>query len=99
MENTVIADNFDRVVIRRGNYLRGRSDEEMFGLLQEGVAQSENKPQVRVIPESRDAIHHAIKHARKGELVVTLADLVPDDIGYVQEIRDKLLAEQQEARG
>jgi hypothetical protein len=52
-----------------------------------------------VIPESRDAIHHAIKHARKGELVVTLADLVPDDIGYVQEIRDKLLAEQQEARG
>jgi cyanophycin synthetase len=89
----VIADNFDRIVIRRGNYLRGRSDEEMFGLLQEGIAQSENKPHVRVIPESRDAIHHAIKHARKGELVVTLADLVPDDIGYVQEIRE-LLEEQ-----
>ena len=94
----VIADTFDRIVIRRGNYLRGRSDEEMYGLLQEGIAQSEKKPQVRVIPESRDAIHHAIKHARKGELVVTLADLVPDDIGYVQEIRDKLLDEQQEAR-
>jgi hypothetical protein len=26
--------------------------------------------------------------ARKGELVVTLADRVPDDIKYVQEIRD-----------
>ena len=89
----VIADAFDRIVIRRGNYLRGRSDEEMFGLLQEGIAESENKPQVRVIPESRDAIQHAIKHARKGELVVTLADLVPDDISYVQEVRDKLLEE------
>ena len=43
---------------------------------------------VRIIPESRDAIHHAIKMGRKGELVVTLADLVPDDIGYVQEFRD-----------
>lgn len=85
----IIADNFDRIVIRRGNYLRGRTDEEMFALLQEGIARSGNTPQVRVIPDSRDAIHHAIKHGRKGELVVTLADRVPDDIKYVQEIRDQ----------
>ena len=92
----IIADNFDRIVIRRGNYLRGRTEEELFGLLQDGIAQSENKPQVRVIPESRDAIHHAIKHARKGELVVTLADKVPQDIKYVTEIRDQLLEEEQQ---
>jgi cyanophycin synthetase len=91
----VIGDHFDRIVIRRGNYLRGRTDEEMFQLLQEGIAQSSNTSTVRVIPESRDAIHHAIKNARKGELIVTLADRVPDDIKYVQEIRDKLLEEQQ----
>ncbi|HYJ91444.1 MAG TPA: cyanophycin synthetase, partial [Pyrinomonadaceae bacterium] len=88
----IAADNFDRVVLRAGNYLRGRSEEEMFRLLQEGIAQSENKPQVRVIPDSRAAIHHAIKHARKGELVVTLADLVPKDISYVQEYRDEFNA-------
>jgi cyanophycin synthetase len=86
------ADHFDRIVIRRGNYLRGRTEEEMFRMLQEGIAQSERSPQVRVIPESRDAIHHAIKHGRKGELVVTLADRVPDDIKYVQEVRDKVMA-------
>lgn len=88
----IAADNFERIVIRRGNYLRGRSDEEMYKLLQEGIAQSENKPQVRLIAESREAIHHAIKNARKGELVVTLADLVPKDIGYVQEYRDEFLS-------
>ena len=93
----IIADNFDRVIIRRGNYLRGRTEEELIGLLQEGVAKSENKPQVRVIPESRDAIRHAIEHGRKGELVVTLADLVPDDIKYVQEIRDSILEAQRGA--
>jgi cyanophycin synthetase len=93
----IIADNFDRVVIRTGHYLRGRTQEELIGLLQQGIAQSENKPQVRVIPDSRDAIHHAIKHGRKGELVVTLADLVPDDIKYVQEIRDQLLEEEQQS--
>jgi cyanophycin synthetase len=92
----IIADNFDRIVIRRGNYLRGRTEEELFTLLQEGIARSENKPQVRVIPEGREAIHHAIKQARKGELVVTLADKVPDDIRYVQEIRDQILEAEQE---
>lgn len=90
----IIGDHFDRIVIRRGHYLRGRTDEEMFQLLQEGIAQSENEPQVRVIPDSREAIHHAIKNGRKGELVVTLADLVPEDIKHVHEIRDKILEEQ-----
>jgi cyanophycin synthetase len=93
----VIGDHFDRIVIRRGAYLRGRTEEEMFRLLQEGIARSSNTSTVRVIPESREAIHHAIKNARKGELIVTLADRVPDDIRYVQEIRDKLLEEQQAA--
>jgi cyanophycin synthetase len=93
----VIADNFDRIVIRRGAYLRGRTDDEMFRLLQEGIAQSGNTPAVRVIAESRDAIHHAIKNARKGELIVTLADRVPDDIRYVQEIRDQLMEEHEAA--
>lgn len=84
----VAGDTFERIVIRTGHYLRGREPEDLHRLLQEGIAQSENKPQVRVIPEGRSAIHHAIKHGRKGELVVTLADLVPKDIGYVHEYRD-----------
>ncbi len=84
----IAADTFDRIVIRTGNYLRGRDPEELHILLQEGIAQSKNEPTVRVIPDSRAAIHHAIKYGRKGELVVTLADLVPKDIAYVQEYRD-----------
>jgi len=94
----IAGDSFDRIVIRRGNYLRGRTDEEMFRLLQEGVAQSENKPQVRIIAESRDAILHAVKNGRKGELVVTLADLVPVDIAHVQDIRDELLEKQNQEK-
>ena len=78
-------------MLRRGHYLRGRPEEDAFRLLQEGIAQSGKDPQVRTISDSREAIHHAIKNARKGELVVTLADLVPDDIRSVQEVRDKLL--------
>ena len=69
--------NFDRIVIRTGHYLRGRDPKEISDLIQEGIAASGNEPQVRVIPESRDAIQHAIKYGRKGELVVTLQTLSP----------------------
>ncbi len=76
----VAGETFDRIVIRRGHYLRGRDEKQTYELLKKGIAKSKKDPAVRVIPESRDAIHHAIKYGRKGELVVTLADRVPDDI-------------------
>ncbi len=89
----IAAEAFDRIVIRKGHYLRGRSEESVYALLQEGIAKSENSPQVRIIADSLDAIRHAIKHGRKGELVVTLADRVPEDIAILDEIRDKIMAE------
>lgn len=91
----IAGNSFDRIVIRQGHYLRGREPKEITNLINEGISRTGKEPQVRNIPDSRDAIQHAIKYGRKGELVVTLADLVPDDIAYVQEIRDKLLEEQQ----
>ena len=86
----IAGDAFDRIVIRRGHYLRGRSEESIYALLQQGIAQSENTPQVRIIADSREAMQHAIKHGRKGELVVTLADRVPEDISFLHEIRDMM---------
>ncbi len=89
----IAADAFDRIVIRPGHYLRGRSAESIYALLQEGIAQSANTPQVRIIADSREAMYHGIKNGRKGELVVTLADRVPEDISYLHDLRDKFSAE------
>jgi len=88
----IVGETFDRVVLRRGNYLRGRDENATYELLKKGIVKSGKEPAVRIIPESHDAIQHAVKYARKGELVVTLADRVPDDIRIVQELRDKFLA-------
>lgn len=87
----IAGNNFDRIVIRRGHYLRGRDEQNTYDLIKEGIAKSGRSPAVRVIPESRDAIHHAIKYCRKGELVVTLADRVVEDIAHVQEYRDMII--------
>jgi cyanophycin synthetase len=83
-------ENFERIIIRRGDYLRGRGEQNMYELLQEGIKASGKEVSVRIIPESRDAIQYALKHARKGELVVTLGDRVKDDIENVREFRDSV---------
>lgn len=83
------AGYFERIIIRRGNYLRGRDEMNMYDLLQKGIEESGKKVQVKVIPESREAIQHTLKNARKGELIVTLGDRVVDDISIIQEFRDE----------
>jgi cyanophycin synthetase len=80
--------NFERVIIRRGHYLRGRDEQNIYELIQEGVRRSGSDATVKIIPESRDAISYALEHARKGELIVTLGDRVREDIEIVKEFRD-----------
>jgi cyanophycin synthetase len=81
-------ENFERVIIRRGHYLRGRDEEEVYRLLQEGIKQSGKNPMVEIIPESKEAIGYALKHARKNELIVTLGDRVLEDMEIVKGFRD-----------
>ena len=85
----IAGETFDRIIIRRGNYLRGRDERNMYELLKSGIEESGREVEIKNIPESREAIHYAIKTAKKGELVVPLADYVAKDIEYVKEYRDR----------
>jgi cyanophycin synthetase len=80
---------FDNIVIRRGHYLRGRDEQSMYQILQEGINEGGKTESVTIIPESDEAIRHAVKQAIKNELVVVLGDGVPNDISIVNKIRDE----------
>jgi cyanophycin synthetase len=84
------AETFDEVIIRRGNYLRGRDEEQMYRLLEEGINQTGKKVPVKIIADSREAMEYAFSTAQKNELIVTLGDRVSEDIKMVTEFRDKL---------
>ncbi|HEX9961711.1 MAG TPA: cyanophycin synthetase [Pyrinomonadaceae bacterium] len=84
------AENFEKIIIRRGNYLRGRDEKDMYRLLEEGINSDGNKPDVKIIPESDAAIRYALEHARKGELIVTLGDRVRLDIEMIKKFRDEM---------
>jgi cyanophycin synthetase len=84
------AENFDRVVIRKGNYLRGRDEHEMYRLLEEGIRSDGKNVEVKIIPDSKEAMEYAFDTAQPGELIVTLGDTVREDIRLVNEYRDRI---------
>ncbi len=83
------AEAFDHLIIRRGDYLRGRTQEAVFDLLQEGVKESGRKIKVEIIEESKEAVYRGFELAQKGDLVVILADTVQKDINLVNQYREE----------
>lgn len=84
------AETFDKLIIRRGDYLRGRTEDEVYNLFREGIAESGREIEIEFIKESKDAIFRTFDTAQEGELVVILADTVSKDIAYVDEYREKI---------
>ncbi len=84
------AETFDKLIIRRGDYLRGRTEDEVYNLFKEGIAESGREIEIEFIKESKDAIFRTFDTAQEGELVVILADTVSKDIAYVDEYREKI---------
>jgi len=81
---------FDRLIIRRGDHLRGRSEEAVYELLQAGVKESGRSPQVEIVKETEESVLHALDSAKAGELVVILADSVKEDLAIVNQYREKI---------
>jgi cyanophycin synthetase len=84
------ADSFDKIIIRRGDHLRGRGEDNMRELLLEGIKESGKNVTVKYIAETPEAINYALKNAGKGELVVILGDTVRTDIEVVNKYREEI---------
>ena len=93
----ISAEIFDKLIVRRGNYLRGRTEEDVFNLIGEGVKESGKDIEFKIVHESEEAIYGSFSEAEKGELIVILADNVNKDIAIVNKYRDKILAAEQTA--
>ena len=81
-------ETFDKLILRKGDYLRGRTQESVYKLMKQGIKESGRKIDVEYIEESKDAIFTTLDKAVTGELVVILADTVSKDIEFVDQYRD-----------
>ena len=85
----ISAEMFDHLIIRRGDYLRGRTQEEVFKLLQEGAKETGKAMPLEIIEDSKEAIYRGFDLAQRGDLVVILADSVQKDLKIVGEYREE----------
>ena len=89
----IAARMFDHIIIRQEKYLRGRTEEEIIGLIMEGIESSGKSVTTEIIKKEVEAIEHAIKNAEDGSFITALSDVVTNAIEIVQEYLDKEIEE------
>ena len=80
---------FDHIIIRQEKHLRGRTEEEIIGLIMEGISESGRNVTHEIITKEVEAIKHAINSAEEGTFITALSDVVTNAIEIVQEYLDK----------
>ena len=80
---------FDHIIIRQEKHLRGRTEEELIGLILEGIQESNKDITYEIIPKEIEAIKHAINNAKDGTFITALSDVVTNAIEIVQSYLDK----------
>ena len=86
---SIAAEMFDEIIIRQDKRLRGKTEEELIKMLQDGIVLKDPNKKVTVIPSEREAILTAVKNAKTGALIVLCSDVVPDALNLVKELKEK----------
>lgn len=86
---SIAAEMFDEIIIRQDKNLRGRTEEELIGLLKQGIEMKNPKKKITIIPNEKEAAIYAITNAQKGTLIVMSSDVVPDALELVQQLKEE----------
>ena len=83
------AEMFDYIIIRQEKFLRGRTAENIIGLLREGIDSVDPTKPVEIIHKEVDAIKHSMSLARPGTFIVALSDVIDNAIETVQNYQEQ----------
>jgi len=85
----IAADMFDEIIIRQDKHLRGKTEDELIKMLEDGIKKKDPNIKITIIPSEQKAIMHAIENARNGCLIVCCSDVVPDAVNLVSSLKEK----------
>jgi cyanophycin synthetase len=89
----IAAEMFDEIIIRQDKRLRGKTEEQLINMLNDGIKSKDQNKKTTIIPSEKEAITFAVKNAVKGSLIILCSDVIPDALELVQEFKE------QESRG
>ncbi|MTE26867.1 cyanophycin synthetase [Winogradskyella ouciana] len=86
---SIAAEMFDEIIIRQDKRLRGKTEEELIKMLNDGIKMKDPNKKTTVIPSESEAIKYAVKNAVKGSLIILCSDVIPDALDLVKELKEK----------
>jgi len=86
---SVAAEMADEIIIRQDKRLRGKSEEELIKMLDDGIKMNNPDKKITIIPSEKDAIIHAVNTAKKGSLIILCSDVVPDALDLVKKLKEE----------
>lgn len=86
---TIAGRMFDHIIIRQEKHLRGRTEDNINGLIIDGFKKSGKDVSYEIIPKEVEALKHAMNIASDGYFIVALSDVISNAIDVVQEYLDK----------
>ena len=84
---SIAAEMFDEIIIRQDKRLRGKTEEELIKMLNDGIKMKDPHKKTTIIPSEKEAITYAIKNAVKGSLIILCSDVIPDALELVQKFK------------
>jgi len=90
----IAARMFDHIIIRNEKHLRGRLEDEINGLIIEGIQSIDKSVSYECIPKEIDALKHAMSLAEEGTFITALSDVINNAIELVQEYQTKELQDE-----
>ena len=90
---SIAAEMFDEIIIRQDKRLRGKTEEQLIKMLNDGIKMKDPNKKTTIIPSEKEAITYAVKNAVKGSLIVMCSDVIPDALDLVKHFKE------QEAKG
>lgn len=85
----ISAQHFDEIIIRCDKNLRGRTADEIIGLLKEGIESVNPELPVMVIADENEALEYIYNHPRAGALYTIMCDVVAGALDKIKELKER----------
>ncbi|WP_407522468.1 cyanophycin synthetase [Lacibacter sp. MH-610] len=87
--------HFDEIIMRCDKNLRGRTADEIMGLLEEGIRKVNKTVPIIKIANENEALEYIYAHPREGALYTIMCDVVAGAIDKIKELKTREDAEKQ----
>jgi cyanophycin synthetase len=85
----ISARYFDEIIIRCDKNLRGRTADEIIGLLKEGIENVNPDIPVVTIPDEDQALDYVYENAKPGALYTIMCDVVARALDKIRELKER----------